>query len=265
VTTLHVTNGDSVVSTLRETSLSGSVLPWRDALHEGPLEFDPASSRRVRAAFLSGCGWEDLDMILADFERRDTALSEATHVVLWFEHDLYDQLQLLQALAQVRDDQEVELIQADTYLGSLDPAALEALWDTRRVVPLEARELARDAWRAICSGEIEAVLQRDTSDLPFLAPALRRLLEEREPLPRTKRQLLSALAEGATTPLEAFHGNQSREEAIFLGDAWAFRSLSELADAGMITSLPEPPPRGDYATFTSARVELTEKGRSALL
>jgi DNA-binding transcriptional MerR regulator len=34
---LHVTNGESAGNTLRQTSLGGAVLPWQDALHEGPV------------------------------------------------------------------------------------------------------------------------------------------------------------------------------------------------------------------------------------
>ena len=36
-TRLHVTNGESAANTLRQTSIGGAVLPWRDALHEGPV------------------------------------------------------------------------------------------------------------------------------------------------------------------------------------------------------------------------------------
>ena len=51
---LHVTNGDSAAGTLRETTLVERVLPWRDALHEGPVPALPDNElRRVRAAFLA--------------------------------------------------------------------------------------------------------------------------------------------------------------------------------------------------------------------
>ena len=102
--TLHVTNGDSAGNTLRQTALGGAVLPWQDVLHEGPV---PAGPRRellqARAAFLSACGWGSRRSILASLEDRDRqlvqALKDGQQVVLWFEHDLYDQLQLVDALA----------------------------------------------------------------------------------------------------------------------------------------------------------------------
>jgi DNA-binding transcriptional MerR regulator len=114
-TPLHVINGESVAGTLRETSLAGVALSWDDVLHVGPLAFDPATSRRVRARFLAGHGWGDAAAIESGLERRDELLARADRVVIWVEHDLFDQLQLLQILAQV-DEAEVELIQTDVYL-----------------------------------------------------------------------------------------------------------------------------------------------------
>jgi hypothetical protein len=261
--TLHVTNGDSVVGTLRETSLGGTVIAWQDVLHEGPLAVDEHESRDVRARFLAEHGMGDEAAIHADLEHRDELLAAASHVVLWFEHDLYDQLQLIQVLARVGDEKNVELVQAASYLGALDAGELEVLWDTRRPVDAETRALGRAAWHAVCTNEIEAFASTcDPQSLPFLATALRRLQEERAALPRTKRQLLTALADGARTPLEAFTASQSCEEAVFLGDTWCFLKLHELALDGLVTMLPEPPPRGDYRAFVDAAVELTHDGRA---
>ena len=50
---LHVTNGDATVPGLRGTGLAGTIMPWRDVLHEGPVPDVPDDElRRVRAAFL---------------------------------------------------------------------------------------------------------------------------------------------------------------------------------------------------------------------
>src|SRR5262249_27906301 len=62
--------------------------------------------------------------------------------------------------------------------------------------------------------------------LPFLGPALRRLLEElpapRDGLSGTERRMLRAIAAGAATPMAAFRAAQDLEAAPFLGDAWFF-------------------------------------------
>jgi hypothetical protein len=265
---LHVTNGESVASTLRETALSGVALSWDDVLHVGPLAFDPSESINVRAAFLAGHGWGDADAIERDLARRDALLERAVReghsIVLWFEHDLFDQLQLLQVLSAIEAPQpgQVELIQGDDYLGALDAAALEALWESRRPVAEETFAVARRAWRCICDGDLAAAAA-ETDTLPYLSAAVQRLGEERRPLSRTKRQLLAAIAEGARTPLEAFHANQEQEEAIFLGDTWAFADLHALSENGLVTALPLPPPRGDHRTFATAQVAITDAGRAA--
>jgi hypothetical protein len=250
------------------------VLAWQDALHEGPIAWVPAPElRELRAGFLAECGWGSARAIAEEMRGRDellaNALTGAHPVVLWFEHDLFDQLQLLQILAAIPVDTagSVELIQSADHLGPLDAPELEALWPSRLTVTSATVELGHRAWRAVCSGEIETMLAEDTSALPQLAPALRRLLEERAPLGRTDRQLLEALADGPATPLRLFFANQAREEAAFLGDTWCFLHLHELAKRGLVEPvgggpLPLPPPRSDRPAFTAVRLRLTPAGRA---
>ena len=270
---LHVTNGESAGNTLRQTSLGGAVLSWHDVLHEGPVPaLPPAELRAVRARFLSECGWGSERSLLDSFERRDRlfehALEAQTRVVLWFEPDVYDQLQLLQALA-LAGDAELELIQADEDLGPLHANELEALWPSRRPVTEGMRALARDAWDAFCAPEpagLVQLLECDTAALPHLGSALRRLLEELPDadtgLARTERQLLEPLLDGSKRPPELYLASQAREEAIFLGDAWAWKRLAELVP--LVEELPPPPPLGDPREFAATPVTLTQLGRDVL-
>jgi hypothetical protein len=266
---LHVTNGDSTAITLRETALGGDVLAWRDALCEGPLPTQDFNA--VRARFLADAGWGTEEALRRDLDERDATLLGALGerpVVLWFEHDLYDQLQLLQVLDLVaRAGGHVELIQADRYLGELHAPELEALWPTRAPVTDEQLELAVAAWDAVRRGER---LDRDTAGLPFLGAALRRL-EEHRPVPdglsRSERQLLEPLLEGPKTPVELFLASQAAEEAKFDGDAWAFARIARL-ECLLATEdgspLPPQPPRGDHRAFAATRLVLTDAGRAAL-
>jgi hypothetical protein len=245
------------------------VLAWRDALCEGPLP--PSDLNAVRARFLADAGWGDADAIRRELYERDATLLGALGerpVVLWFEHDLYDQLQLLQVLALVAGaGGRVELIQAERFLGELEAAELEALWPWRRPVTDAQLELAVEAWHAVRHGD---GLDRDTSPLPFLGPALRRLQEHRpraDGLSRSERQLLEPLLDGPRTPAELFLASQAVEEAAFDGDTWAFARIARLegllaADDG--TPLAAPPPRGDHEAFVTTRLVLTEAGRRAL-
>jgi DNA-binding transcriptional MerR regulator len=260
---LHVTNGESAGNTLRQTGLGGAVLCWNDVLYEGP-----PVPRSARADFLSACGWGPRHEILHSLERRDELLARADHVVLWFEHDLYDQLQLLQILATGAPGLR-ELVDPGIFLGPLQVDELRALWPTRREVTPGILELAGAGWKAFTSPEptaIEAFLERETSALPHLEPALRRLLEElpdtRSGLGRSERQLLEPLLDGPKRPHELFLASQTAEEAAFDGDAWAWRRLAGLQP--LVSELPPPPPLGDTRRFTSTAVELTAAGRAVV-
>src|SRR3954452_24704079 len=96
---LHVTNGAAAAADLRGL---GEVLTWDDVLHEGPVPAqEPAALRETRARFLAAAGFTDLATARARLTARDErldALDFSTKLVLWFEHDLSDQLLLIQVL-----------------------------------------------------------------------------------------------------------------------------------------------------------------------
>jgi len=296
---LHVTNGDSAGNTLRQTALGGAVLPWQDVLHEGPV---PAGPRRellqARAAFLSACGWGSRRSILASLEDRDRqlvrALGEGQQVVLWFEHDLYDQLQLVDALALAATQASgtpdtpnaPELIVVGSFpgrpafrgLGELTADELETLWPARVPAGRDMLAAAVSVWAALRRpnpSALAAAARADLPGLPFLAPALRRLLEELpapgDGLSGTERRALRAVAEGAATPAAAFLAAQDLEAAPFLGDAWFFRALvglgagpARLVETQAGGPLPPPPPLGDARAFARLPVRLTGRGERVL-
>jgi hypothetical protein len=289
---LHVTNGESAGNTLRQTALGGAVLPWQDTLHEGPVPALPRQALlRTRAGFLAGCGWGREQELLSSLERRDRQLLEALRddvpVVLWFEHDLYDQLQLLDVLALAHGEGAgPELIVVGAFpgrpsfagLGELTAGELETLWPSRRRAGPALLEEAADTWAALREPEptaLAAAARRESAELPFLAPALRRLLEELpapdDGLAGTERRALQAIAAGAETPPAAFVAAQRLEDAPFLGDTWFYRALAALGhgpnrlvetDEG--APLPPPPPLGDGRLFARLELRLTTAGERTL-
>jgi hypothetical protein len=279
---LHVTNGDSAVAKIQAAGMDGDVLPWNDVLHEGPVPagVDAAELRAVRARFLADCGWGDAAQIEADLAARDERLISAHGrqlLVLWFEHDLYDQLQLLQILDALDDNGGVSAVLPDRFIAAMEVEELAELARDRTPVTDEQLALARLAWAAVRAGEpvaVEAMLATHTAALPHLAPSLRRLLEELpavgDGLSRTERQALEALAAGAGTPVAAFGASQDAEEAAFMGDAWFWRRLAELGEGErpLVRAAdgeplgPAPPLGGDG--FAERAVELTDAGRDVL-
>ena len=289
---LHITNGDSAAGTLRQTSLGGEVLPWQDALHEGPVTAGPRGLLlERRAGFLSGCGWGSSDAILSSLEQRDRQLRQALRdlqqVVLWFEHDLYDQLQLVDVLTLASTARRApELIVVGSFpgkpsfrgLGELTADELETLWPTRTAASRETLDVAVGVWVALRHPDPRALAEYANAEipqLPFLAPALRRLLAElpapHDGLSDTERHALQAIAAGASSPTAAFLASQAAEAAPFLGDTWFFRTLTSLGggEGRLIETqagdpVGPPPPLGDGQSFAGQSLRLTAAGERVL-
>lgn len=292
---LHVTNGDLTAEKLREADLPGHVMPWRDVLHEGPLLHgdDDAGFAQTRADFIARCGWGEASAVFAELTARDEvfadALSQREPVLLWFEHDLYDQLQLVQILARVArlaPRAPVDLICIDSHpeaesfwgLSQLSVPALARLYPTGERVGREQLTLATDAWRILCNATPEGLAELaglEAAPLPFLPAALTRLIDEypseRNGLSVTENRACALLAEGAKDPTSLFGDVQSREGAPFMGD-WSFwRVLDGLASgqAPLVQvvgggTFRYPPAESSTSVFGRQRLALTEVGASVL-
>jgi len=243
---LHVTNGDSVVYTWRKGGLVGTQLPWRDALHDGPVPAGLALPElsALRAQYLGVAGYGNPIKLGHDFQKRDATLARCMdfdEVVLWFEHDLYDQLQLLQILdylaAQSLPLGKLQLVQSDDFLGLLAAPELLALQNSRRPVLEQTLRGASNIWEAYRAPTPERLFHVHTAtpaQLKHLGNALRRLFQEypavETGLSRTQRHILEAVAEGAHAKEDIFRLAQLREEAAFLGDAPFYKRFEELCD-----------------------------------
>lgn len=251
---LHVTNGAAVAADLRSL---GEVLTWDDVLHEGPVPaLEPAALREVRARFLADAGFTDLAQARARLVARDERLDAvdfSTRIVLWFEDDLYDQLQLLQVLDRLAASAEsrrsrpagpVELVR----LARGPRRFLRDRLAAARPLGEAEHELARQLWAALTSPDplhVQEAWLAGTPGLPDAAPALHRLLEEHpattDGLARTERQILAALADGPLPRAALFTAATAVEERPFLGDAtlwWRAARMAPLVrrtDEGVFT------------------------------
>ncbi len=232
---LNITNGDSTVEIMKKAGIPGEFLPWRDVLHEGPVpeNLSLEALSEVRAKFISDRGWADAQKIHRSFIERDNVLKsykKNEKVILWFEHDLYDQLQLIQILdwfqGRQPDTTILSLICTDQYLGMLASDEMASLIQHQVSVSDSQLKLAQRAWAAFREKTPEkwsALLKEDTSDLQFLEGAIVRVLEEfpnkRNGLSRTEQQALKIISGGEKRPGKIFGHNQKLEARMFLGDS----------------------------------------------
>jgi hypothetical protein len=256
--TLHITDGESVAGTLRESGVSGwvsgEVAIYGDLLYEGPAPggLSVEAWREIRAQFMAEDGRSTLEDARRYLKTCDEALESFfrhDEVVLWLDHRLSDQLILIKALdwfsCQNRGDVRLSLISIGQYLGmdrfvglgQLTAEQLASLADTRLPVTDAHFRIAQAAWAAFTSPDptaIERFIETNTSALPFLVPALRRHLVQFPSLvgglSRTERQALSVLSDRGSLPARRlFSAVQHLEEQIFMGDGSFYRILRALA------------------------------------
>ena len=282
---LHITNGDAAAELLRCAAVAGPILPWRDVLHEGPVPTGLSNDEldEVRIDFLGAQGWGDKEEIRKQFRQRNELLDSVpgfSEVVLWFEHDLYDQLQLIQILDQLGryDPARVRIslicigefpgVERFTGLGQLSTSDLVSLIPGRERVTLDHLRLARLAWQAFRRADPSALtrlLRRDTSLLPFLDAALCRHLAQfpsvTNGLSRTERWILEGLHSGAGTGAALFRYQSYQEESPFFGDVCFYGHVSRLVDV-------DQPPLAvtgeSHASLEKAHLHLTDFGSELL-
>ncbi len=100
---LHILNGDSTAKILAKSSIKGTVIVWREMLCEGSLHTDVGSDnfwKKRYSFFENEVGVNRLEYY--DKTIKETVkledLSGYNKVVLWFEYDLFCQVNLLAIL-----------------------------------------------------------------------------------------------------------------------------------------------------------------------
>lgn len=279
--TRHLRCGSDIAPALRAAGFAGDFLEYADPLCQGPVLETPDWLER-RAAFLAeaygtALGF-DTPAALARLRREEAALAASStsgaRIVLWFEHDSYDQLILARCLAHFAEapPARLELVSAGAYpggarfigLGQLPPEALRLLWEQRIPVPPAALLQGAAAWRALRAGDpttLAGLAAEGLPALPALAPALRRHLQElpglEDGLGLTERLVLQLLAETPRSAGALFQAlMREREPLPWMTDLMLGDLLQRLRHAAT------PAIAGDGAAPECLR--LTEAGQAVL-
>jgi len=249
---LHVANGSSTTTTIRKAGIPGTLSHWADVLTEGPVPAVPDEELlRIRARQLAPDGDVGaFDGVVEELRAWRAAIdndSAYDELILWYEHDLFDQLNLIQVLSRIGarpTRKSVSLICIGTFpgrpsfkgLGELTPGELAPLLDVRQPVTAAQYSLAARAWDAFRAPDprrIEDLLRGDTSALPFLAPAFQRHLEEFpstvDGLSRTERRVMELVAGGSRRIWDAFPLMHEGETAFYITDGSFLAIVKDLS------------------------------------
>jgi hypothetical protein len=250
--TLHIRCGTDIEWALHEAGFVGAFQKFTDPFCQGPvLDVDLGTHIAKRAGFIAGAYGLDAEEILKGVKDEYASLNrlnDYSEVVLWFEHDSYDQLilaYLMKHLYANRDNiPPCHLICIDRFagvehftgLGQLSPAQLKSLWPTRALINERLMWFGDKVWRAVVNDDPTNL--HDVDVFPIMHAALERHLME---LPstlngigKTWQMTLQILSDHG--PMEGGalfrHLMQDYEPLPYLGDTMYHYELRCLMDPG---------------------------------
>jgi hypothetical protein len=259
--TMHVRCGQDIQNELRTAGFHGTFNLHVNPYLQGPVT-DAHDWLEQRARYIVEHFGPYMELeygkVLAEARAEEARLAEASRdyerVVLWLEHDRYDQFVLLRCLAWFAEHgapRRLELVGPNDFpgatrfvgLGQLPPEALRLLWQRREALGAEQLTFGRRVWDLFRSADprpLAAVARDGSKLLPHLASALRRHLQELPSLTNglacTQELLLRALAERDSWRAGRLVGvvMHERDPLPGLGDIGYDQVLREMA------ALPEP-------------------------
>ncbi len=164
---LHITNGDSFTARLQKLPLTGDIITWREMLCEGKTLCNVGSESfwKTRFEFLNknykvSKSWF-IEKTLKEY-RSLCNHKQQDHIVLWFEYDLFCQINMLAVISWLKTHRrhaEISLVcsgkQDDTdtmySLNDLSDAQLVQLYENKVVLTQDDIEYADYVWQLYCS------------------------------------------------------------------------------------------------------------------
>ena len=288
---LHIHNGDSTAGTLREFGFSGEHKAFQEVLMEGPAPggLSPDEWLAVRSRFLAEAYDGKLEICEKDLREQQAWLgkfSENDETILWFEHDLFCQMNLIYLLdwfaKQPKGTARLSLICVDKFpgvedfrgLGQLTGEQLASLFDKRHEVSDAELYVAGRAWAAYSStnpGQIEQLIADDTSAMPFLAQALRlhlmRFPSMKNGLGRVENTVLEMISSGAIVFKSLFPRFAQTQPVYGMGDSQFWSVLKRLSEGSdPLIEITEAAGQTEHKSnrHLDASLEITGAGRAVL-
>ncbi len=189
---LHITNGDNFTSKLESLDLKGDIITWREMLCEGKTLCNVGSESfwKTRFEFLNknykvSKSWF-VEKTLKEY-RSLCNHKQQDQIVLWFEYDLFCQINMLAVLSWLKTHRrhaEISLIcsgkedETDKLYGlsELSNEKLLDLYENRTFLTQDDIEFADYVWQLYCSDNpirLENLIQYNNFQFEYLSEALK--------------------------------------------------------------------------------------------
>jgi len=243
--TVHIRCGSDIRQPLKDAGFAGDFLEFSDPLWLGPLS-DAEEHARIIAEAAGMSPAAVATKLRREHDELAVAADRYGRIVVWCEHDPYDQLCLARVLAEFVGRArlpQIELIAVDGFpaierfigLGQLSPAALRLLWEGRIAVSPRLLALGAAVWDALRDPSpraLHAIAAGGTPELPIMAGALVRHLHElphANGLSATQEAALRVLRGGPQTVAQLFWIVDTQIDTLpFMGDLFFAAVLRDL-------------------------------------
>ncbi|MEM1336229.1 MAG: DUF1835 domain-containing protein [Bacteroidota bacterium] len=269
---LHITNGDSFTERLKTFPLKGDIITWREMLCEGKTLSTVGSESfwKTRFEFLNknykvSKSWF-LEKTLKEY-RSLCNHKQQDRIVLWFEYDLFCQINMLAVLSWLKTHRrhaEISLVcsgkedETDRLyaLNELSDEQLLTLYENKTVLTQDDIEYADYVWQLYCSDNpirLENLADFDNFQFKYLSEAVEAHLQR---FPSIKNGLNTL--ENKILQVAVAEKPKSKKELTgqILSDQ-GFYGFGDTQYDRIITSL-----RPLFSSFNPVR--LSAKGRQAL-
>ncbi|MDH3697947.1 MAG: DUF1835 domain-containing protein [Flavobacteriaceae bacterium] len=269
---LHITNGDSFTERLKSLNIDGDIITWREMLCEGKTESNVGSESfwKTRFEFLSKNYKVTKTWFVEKTLKEYRSLcnhKQQDQIILWFEYDLFCQINMLAVLSWLktfRRHAEISLVcsgdedASDRMYGlsELTDEQVFNLYEKRVSLSQNDIEYADYVWQLYCSDNpirLENLADFDNYEFEYLSEAiqahLRRFPSIKNGLNAIENNILSISENEKPSSKKALLGKILQNQGVYgFGDTQYQRVLGKLKPL--------------YSSFNP--VKLSKKGKDIL-
>jgi hypothetical protein len=250
---LHITNGDITTNYLKKLNYSGNFITWREMLCEGKTTSDIGSESfwKNRYEFFKTSykvsKQKFIDYTVKEYRNLCKQKSQ-DEIVLWFEHDLFCQINMIAVISwlkRYRKDYQISLVCSGEVKGSKKKLGLSQLNEAQINQHFKNRvELNQDdiayadyIWQLYCSDSplrLETVYKfNPMSPFKYLATAIEAHLQRFPSIKNGLNNIENSILETAhqkhyTSKKELVHQLIKNEQVLGFGDLQYEHSINHL-------------------------------------